>query len=584
MPSASPSPVKRPSLTERTSSTHSLSSSGKQATAVHKIHRPHVVGKHSRNVSHGKNLSKLNKVHSSANVTDAKIHQRKRSGASAASAASGGTPGQSPKSPGLPKRNSSHVNLPKNLSHGNLRKNHSATILGRNTSHTGLKRLGLPPTPKQKPEKKTGFFELGDQSSGEEEEGEWEDSTTQSPELTRNNSKASTPARVVTPNGERLPLKSQDQSGLRQQRTSSPPSPSLKTTIRSLPNLRKESNLSPSQIPHDPALLHQNGRSSRAPPAMSTVSAVAGTSGLTRSESSKSFTQIDHPDGVGSNATPGKPLTDGPSSAERPVSRFLSITPGSTETRMIDDGSDEDSANFMSNYKPLPSESPEKSRALNKSRFASIPSRTQQKLELQRRETMRAGGGPTTPPSSSIGLAVGSALSLHSRSGSRGRNRSFAEEMKAQKVDYETGIKQLTVVRRFRNPILESLKRMKASGVLPAEIEVVAPSGGGAKSRPQKGQGVSNVTANGPTKAGVSRSLEDKKPSPLASRSNSRGRGGGRVHFQRQGSHDDIGVTPSQESPDGGDEEDGVSPEQALMRRIWNSREVFDAGEASMVR
>ena len=577
MPSASPSPVKRPSMTERTSSANSLSSSSKQTSAIHKAHRPHVVGKHHRNLSHGKNLTKLNKVHSSANVTQTKSHQRKRSGAS------GGTPAQSPKSPGLVKRNSSHVSLPKNTSHSNLRKNHSATVLGRNTSHNALKKLGLPPTPKPKNEnQKTGFFELGDQSSGEEEEAEWEDSTTQSPELTRNNSKASTPARVETPNGERLPTRPPVHSRLHQGRASSPPSPSFKANNRSLPNLRNESDISPSQLAHDPPLLHQNGRASRAPPAMSTVSAVAGQSGLKRSESSKSFTHINHSDAASNNVTPSAGLPEGSESADRPVSHFLNVTPGSTDTRMINDESDDESEAFMSNYKPQPSESPEKPRAMPKSRFASIPSRTQQKLELQRRETMRPGVGLTTPPPSSIGLSVGSSLSLHSRSGSRGRNRSLAEEMKAQKVDYETGVKQLTVVRRFRNPVMESLNRMKSSGALPSDIGVVTSAS--TKSRPQGRRGVSNAAANGNAKPGVSRSLEDKKTSPLASKSTSQGLGARGVRFQRQGSHDDIGITPSQESPDGADEDDGISPEEALMRRIWNSREVYDSGEATVVR
>lgn len=571
MPSASPSPVKRPSMTERHSSNNSLSSSSKQTGIAPKIHRPHVVGRHQRNLSHGKNLSKLGKVHSSANVANTKSHQRKRSGAS------GEIPVQSPKSPGLPKRNSSHVTLVKNTSHTNLRKNHSATVLGRNTSHNALKKLGLPPTPKAKTEKqKTGFFELGDQSSGEEEEAEWEDSTTQSPELTRNNSKASTPARVETPNTDRLPVKPPSYSRLHQERTSSPPPPSPKANNRSLPNLTQDSRLSPPH-PQEPPLLHHNGRASRAPPAMSTVSAIADSNGLKRSESSKSFTHIDHSDAASSNATPRSNVAEGSSSADRAVSRFLDATPGSTEQRMPGDGSDEESETLMSNYKPQPSESPEKQRALNKSRFASIPSRTQQKLELQRREGMRPGGGLTTPPSSSIGPSIGSSLSLHSRSGSRGRNRSLAEEMKAQKVDYETGIKQLTVVRRFRNPIVESMNRMKTSGTLAADIGVVPHRP--AKSRPQSRRGMNVTATNGLAKAGVSRSLEDKRPSPLASRSNS-----GKVHWQRQGSHDDIGVTPSQESPDGADEEDGMSPEEALMRRIWNSREVYDSGEATMVR
>ena len=219
---------------------------------------------------------------------------------------------------------------------------------------------------------------------------------------------------------------------------------------------------------------------------------------------------------------------------------------------------------------PQPSESPEKARTLAKSRFASAPSRTQQKLELQRRETMRTGGGPDYAPFIGHGSKCWFRLCpLHSRSGSRGRNRSIAEEMKAQKVDFETGVKQLTVVRRFRNPIMQSLNRMKASGALHSDLGVA--KNGPAKSRPQSRRSMNSAAGHGPNKASVSRSLEDNKSATTASGSRRTSRG---VHFQRQGSHDDIGITPSQGSPDGADEDDGISPEEALMRRIWNSRVV----------
>jgi hypothetical protein len=77
---------------------------------------------------------------------------------------------------------------------------------------------------------------------------------------------------------------------------------------------------------------------------------------------------------------------------------------------------------------------------------------------------------------------------------------------------------------------------------------------------------------------------------PSTGRSSSRGRGGatgsGRVHFQRQSSHDDIEVTPSQldnnemgSSPE--DESFGASAEDALIRRIWGSREVYEPGDMS---
>ena len=200
---------------------------------------------------------------------------------------------------------------------------------------------------------------------------------------------------------------------------------------------------------------------------------------------------------------------------------------------------------------------------------------------------MRAGAStPTTPPASGMGLSLGSSTSLHSRAGSRSRSRplatgrTLAGEIKAVKQDYESSVKQLMVVRRFRSPIVESMNRLKETSVLPQDIGVIPSGGVASKSRPQSRRGLSATNANGHAKAGMSRSLEDKKSAPLASRSNSSGRGG-RVHFQRQSSHDDIEVTPSQGSPDGNqdDEQDGLSPEEALIKRLWESREVYQPAD-----
>ncbi|ETI28075.1 hypothetical protein G647_00524 [Cladophialophora carrionii CBS 160.54] len=591
MPSASPSPIKRPSLTERNSSAHSQSSPGRQTT-VHKVHRPHAVTRHSRNVSHGKGLSKLGKVQSTASInTDTqRNHQRKKSG--------GTTPPHSPRTP-LVKRNSSHVALAKNTSFGNLRKNHSATALPRNVSHAALKKFGLAPAIKQKnKEAKDGVFQLGDRSSDDEEEGEWEDSTTQSPELTRSNSKTSTPARAHTPNnGDPTPPQHAAQEITRHQRTSSPPPPSLKTKNRSAPNLKNELVMSQAQNPPDPALIQQYPRSSRAPPAMSTVSAHVGPSQLVRSDSSRSFTHISHADAASSNANPGAVgkhtgVSSGPvsgpvltsSSVEGGVSHFLQTdTPASSFRQIVDESDGDSSSNFLSNYKPQPSESPEKTKTLHKARISQMQSRTQQKLDLQKREISRAGPAtPTAPLAPGMGVPLASATSLHSRAASRNRNRSLAGEIKAVKQDYETAMKQFMVVRRFRSPMIESLNRLKEKNVLPQDIGMAATAGTASKSRPQSRRGPSANTVNGHAGAGISRSCEEQRSSPLASRSGSRGRGG-RVHFQRQGSHDDIEVTPSQ--PESGldgaqdDEQFGLSPEEALVRRIWGSREVYEPGE-----
>jgi hypothetical protein len=149
------------------------------------------------------------------------------------------------------------------------------------------------------------------------------------------------------------------------------------------------------------------------------------------------------------------------------------------------------------------------------------------------------------------------------------------------------------VVRRFRNPVLESLQRLKDLGTLPPETGVLPPKGTASTSlanRPSSQRGLSSASGNdnlhisGAATNGVSRSLEDKQPSPMASQTPSRDQGAGRVRFQRQGSHDDIGLSRSRasyeeqgaEERDDPDEEDpGVSPEEALLRRMWESREVY---------
>lgn len=611
MPSASPSALKRPSVAERNSSNHSLSSSSKQST--HRTVRPHVVGRgsHARQVSHGKNLSKLGRNTSATSLASdaSRSHQRQRSGPTPSS----GSLRQSPI-----KRNASHVGLPRNaLSQVNLRKNHSATVLGRNVSHPVLKKSALVPALKahrpQKSKKKISAFELGDKSSDEaepedEEEAEWED-TSASPELTRNSALTLSQPQPPTSKPAPQPEKPPDSPSSPQSRAACPSGQPTQTTNRSAPNLAHRADIAShlklsgtAESLASPTLLQSNPRSSRAPPAMSSILAHSIHHQLPRSNSSKSFTHITHADAASSKETSGNPSlqsTTGAhgSSADGGVSHFLpSSTPG--DNAADDNDSDYDSpSNFIPNYRPEPSSSPEKHRTSSKLLRSNVPSRTQQRLELQRRETMRSSASAQSPPpSSETGFRFGSSASLHSRSGSRGqRDRSTGTggDGKAAKRDYEATVKQMGVVRRFRNPVLESLQRLKDLGILPPETGVLPPKGTASTSsakRPPSRRGQSNASSSGNLHVagavtnGVSRSLEEKPPSPMAARTSSRGRGAGHVRFQRQGSHDDIGLSRSRasyeeqevEERDDPDEEDpGVSPEEALLRRMWESREVY---------
>ncbi len=663
------SPAKRPTFSARPSSGNSLSSSAKQGTQ--KAHRHHAVGSrrlHTRTTSYSRALGKSGKINSTQNlVEDGLQHHLKAAGT--------GTASISPRISAL-KRNNSHAALPKNPSHVNLRKNKSANALARNLSHTQLHRkTGLgPSTPKLRKEalKKNKGFEIGDRSSDEdvgelEEEADWEDSATQSPKLTRNNSAMlSKPAPTTTDQSA-----SAEKPQRASHRTSSPPEPSLRHN-RSAPNFgARASSTSPVRSADPPAnstLLPHNPRSSRAPPAIpsiSSISAQASRDPLPRNNSS--FTHINHTDTHSLDNHPlnstntastflNTPTTGksagASSSADGGVSHFLSSKPTATprnHQRRTSSGSDYDSpSSFLPHYHPQKSTSPEKIRMNGRmaqssstltttSKSTHLPSRTQQRLELQRRETMRAAGSttPTTPLLLADAHArrggSSSALSLHSRSGSHGRNRAGATADPASanaarlmiKQDYEAAERQLAVVRRFRNPVVEAVGRLKERGVLPGLEKGVLSSSGKERDRRKKTSGSNRRDLGGGSRnsksepdlktgaggAGGRSSFEDADTHIESSRQPSRGKStrsahsstpsmGANPHHRRQGSHDDIGLSRSQGSYDeqpgadgdgdvngvdergiGAGAESGVSAEMEMMRRMWESREVYDKGE-----
>lgn len=567
MPSHSESPAPGPALHDRQLSAASAA-------------RPHFVTKHSRTASHGKTLHKLGRTQSAANVSghghghaletrNHHQHQRKKSGSTLQpSVTPVHTTHQSLESQvdttttttaavvatrqTSMKKNPSHVHLPKNKSHTQLRKNKSAgtlAALGRNTSHGALSKLGtaqhkLGAPPKQRKsreldqrERNKAVFELegnsDDEGAGDNgdagEEAEWEDSTTLSPELTRNNTRTNTPQDAPSSPAQSRPpptsaptqRQSPPSQGVLPDNASSPPTPSLPRNDRSAPNLRNKTVA-------DPALLYQYGRASRAPPAMTTTMAHAST-GLPRNESTASLARLK--DGVSERSsisdkekqrsTAGaaqiarqSSTFDSTSSTSAGVSHFLptsnpsepSASPssrlasrpppntslaipsaasnsGSASDSDSEASADEDTRSFLANYRPLVSQqqSPDAPRAmLNKTRVSGLASRTQQKLDLARRESMRGN-----PPISTHG----SLLSLHSgRTNSRGRLRSTGSSttagmataggysvLDAQRT-YDTAIRQLMVVRRFRNPVLESLGRMYQTGTLATNLAAAAKS------------------------------------------------------------------------------------------------------------
>ena len=550
MPSISPSPAKRPSLTQRTSSNNSLSSSNKPAQ---KASRSHLVARHGRNPSYGKGLARAGKVQSSSNLVGEGARNHKRNKSS--------TDATSPKQSAI-KRNSSHVALAKNNSHVALRKNKSANALARNNPHTVLKKSGLGHPPKKSKDKAN--FDLADDSSDieeQEENAEWEDTNTISPEMTRDNSAANTrpssAAQIKPLSNQSLPPEKPPDL----QKVSDPPQASINAPKKSAPDMLRQHSEQ-----REPALLHQQPKI-RAPPALSSISAQAAAGQLPRNNSTRSFQHVTHAEVLGTpNTLKNQSGPGNSSSADGGVSHFLPAS--SPRVRQLaDEGSDSDSpSSFLPNYHPQIDSSARKPSQL------SLPSRTQQRLELQRRETLRASlGAQPSPSGPENGFRYGSSGSLHSRSGSRSRARTAAGDAKLVRKEYENATKQLNTIRRFRNPLVEAMNRLKESGALPGETGTQTPGSQVSKRPPSRRgltKGIKGHSRN------VSRSFETKVEEAVP-----QPKRGSKVQFQRQGSHDDI--SRSRNSYEDGEQDEsngaegGLSAEEALVRRMWESGAVY---------
>ena len=629
MTSISPSPPpaatssKRPNVKERPASTTSLSTSAKQGHG--KAHK-HVVGgsrTHNRNSSHGRPLGKVGRIPSTPDLPQEAVRQRKKSNAS--------MPSTSPKNNAL-KRNSSHVTLVKNTSQANLRKNKSATALARNLSHTQLHRKqGLGPSaPRVRKDglKQSKGFELGEMSSDEDvEEAEWEDSATQSPEMTAHNSTASIAHARTTTNG--LSNGVDAPQIHHNDKAPSPPEASLRHN-KSAPDLgARASTSSPDQSPDPPvnvSYIQHNLRASRAPPAVSSIFAQASRNNIAPYQSSTNVEDESTSQQVTLLNTPltGK-TTTGSSSAEVGVSHFLPTkSPSQAQhKREPSFGSDYDSpSSFLPHYHPQKPPSPgaplTNGRAAPSSPVSPklkqtpnpstvhLPSRTQQRLELQRRETMRASV-PTSPATPLISDAHRGPAA--SRSASQGRNRGGEHAGSANthllvKQDYDAAERHLNVVRRFRNPIIEAVGRIKERGLVTggdpdgskrgATTKVKAGGRSATHAKPRSSGGnPPGDKSNGHGSMSPDESISSSQaPSNRSGAPVSSGSGSGKGQFRRQGSHDDIGLSRSQGSDDGGDMgrvtgvsgingavEGGMSAEEEMLRRMWESREVYDKGE-----
>ncbi|KAJ5164196.1 uncharacterized protein N7500_006026 [Penicillium coprophilum] len=490
------SPVKRPGLGRRAVSSHAvvtrtanpndLSLSHTQKTLLHhKPHRAHVVGRnHHRNPSTGKNFSKLQRFQLGPE-TAGRHHQRKKSAPA--------TPVASPKEGGRVRWDNTvgdHSTDP------SMKRNYSTPVLRRNPSAVGKKALVTERPTSSTVKKKTVGFELGDD---ETDEAEWED-TTQSPESTRRNSvvpsnpsadnstvlvdhltfvkrpypqmprATSLPESITTKfvreRGERNEDEDEDDEA-KQQDSEEEAEESSQHTEQGDRATRLLSPTHSSKAP--PRHVLYLGYEAKSPNPASRSSAslnlAAGQDNARRTFSTTSMASM-----------PGSHPQATSSSMEGGVSRFI-LNKNSMQASSRTDSDPNTPSSFLPHYHPQTPPSPNTAAAKlaaspARPRGADLPSRTQQKLWLQRTATLNNsppdnhGVTAAVPPSAIDPTFIaashgtydaGRGLNGDGRAGGAGHDSEARHIRKA----YEKTSLELMVVRRFQSPTGQSFARLR---------------------------------------------------------------------------------------------------------------------------
>lgn len=609
------SPGKRPGLARRSVSSHAIISTRtspattatdatepQKATAAagHKA-RPHVVGgghrTHGRNPSFGKNLNKLQRMHTTSNIhlftegtntigTGARHHQRKKSAPV--------TPIESPRTSG-----SSHVrwegentSLGEHKSHvPSMRKNYSTPALHRNTSAILPKKALVtdrPQSAKGRPKKSVGFELVGDSDSEEE----WEDST-QSPESTRRGSAVQStkdsaessqvlvdPLTFVKRPYPQIPqsrsLPESTISNLPQAIEDSDDESATHEQASSVSSHEQEREPQPEPRAHEPEdianrLLSQS-RLSKAPPAMSSISAMGTATGIDASRRNESITSLSNlasshgglrhaPSVPSSQAQSSLPQS---SSIEGGVSRFIVNPQAGAHATSRTDSDPNTPSSFLPHYHPQAPPTPERS-AAKKGKATSpqprplgdgIPSRTQQKLWLQRTAALTtsppdSNGSPALPQSTIDPAFIATS---HTRNGQYDNGRgtvngsarvgaSHDSEAKHTRKAFEKTALELHVVRRFQSPTKNSFMRLQRLMNTSGRPNTGSDSTSNflaknSKSAPSLTTGqFLNALPNRRAKAAAASSGDNESSAESADKTRHRASKPGRVYFQE---HDDV--------------------------------------------
>ncbi|CDM34581.1 hypothetical protein DTO013E5_5071 [Penicillium roqueforti] len=497
------SPVKRPGLGRRAVSSHAVVtrsanpndlsvSHTQKAPLHHKPHRTHVVGahrNHHRNPSTGKNFNKLQRLQVAAPETGGRHHQRKKSAPA--------TPIASPKESGHVRWDpvvNDHTTDP------SMKRNFSTPVLRRNPSAVGKKALVTERPPSSALKKKSVGFELGDD---ETDDAEWED-TTQSPESTRRNSVAPS-----NPSADNSTVLVDHLTFVKRPYPQMPRATSLPESITTK-FVRERTELHEDEVADEEAEQHDEEEeaeessqhteqgdiaarllspthSSKAPPAMSSISAMVKPEANSLNTPSRSSASLNLAAGqdnarrtlssTSMASMPGSQPQATSSSMEGGVSRFILDNKNSVEESSRNDSDPNTPSSFLPHYHPDTPPSPTSAAAKMiaspaRPRGADLPSRTQQKLWLQRTATLNNsppdnhGVTAAVPPStidptfiaanhSTYDAARG--LNGDGRAGGAGHDSETRHIRKA----YEKTSLELMVVRRFQSPTGQSFARLR---------------------------------------------------------------------------------------------------------------------------
>lgn len=615
MPTNTSSPVKRPGLGRRAVSSHAvftreassdLSESHNSKALVHpKPHRTHVVGgghrNHHRNPSFGKQLNKFQRFQLVAETTGTagRNHHRKKSAPA--------TPVASPKGQGHVRWDGDMEDHPRH----SMKRNNSTPALRRYPTGV-VKKAPVADRPHSSANKKKSVgFELGEV---ETDDADWED-TTQSPESTRRNSVVPSNHSAENPQVLIDPLTFVKRPYPQMPRATSLPDSITNKFVRedTDEDEDEEQGENPpgreeNATPEDPQSLDQGDKATRilspshsakAPPAMSSISAMAKpTDSASRSTSSlnlaagqdgnrRTFSSTN----LGMANVPGSHPQATSSSMEGGVSRFIMNNKSSQQESPRTDSDPNTPSSFLPHYHPETPPSPNRvagkpTASPARPRGADLPSRTQQKLWLQRTATLNNSppdnGVPTTATPSAIDPTFMVANHARSGTGSYDASRTMNGSVNIRKA-YEKMSLELMVVRRFQSPTSDSFHRLRAlerTSRIPGAEQRSSTLGNPVKSAPSL-----TLLQHGRQPSRLGSSLESRSQVPDSNSSTTEDpatHSESTETTQNKLSHPSHRILPSSDEAthglDESEEYPAVSQTDLMIRRMWESREVATSG------